>query len=57
MRSIRLTEMIRNKKVNFKATEKEVAKIKELAAIAGYSQSEYIRLTALGLPIQPQETK
>jgi hypothetical protein len=49
--------MIRNKKVNFKATEQEVAKIKELAAIAGYSQSEYIRLTALGLPIQPQETK
>ncbi|MBD2595720.1 hypothetical protein H6G74_15490 [Nostoc spongiaeforme FACHB-130] len=49
--------MTRTLKVNFRATEQEMAKIKELAAIAGYSQSEYIRLAALGFPVQPQETK
>lgn len=49
--------MTRTVKVNFRATEQEMAKIKQLAAIAGYSQSEYIRLAALGLSVQPQETK
>ncbi|MFN6527275.1 plasmid mobilization protein [Nostoc sp. ChiSLP03a] len=49
--------MIRTAKVNFRATEQEVAKIKELANAAGYSQSEYIRLAALGFPVQPVNTK
>jgi len=49
--------MTRTVKVNFRATEQEMAKIKQLAAIAGYSQSEYIRLAALGLPVQPTQTK
>ncbi|MEH2259084.1 plasmid mobilization protein [Nostoc sp.] len=49
--------MTRTAKVNFRATEQEVVRIKQLAAIAGYSQSEYIRLVALGFPVQPVETK
>ncbi|WP_189523421.1 plasmid mobilization protein [Nostoc sp. PA-18-2419] len=49
--------MKRDKYINFKATELEVAKIKELAAIAGYSQSEYIRLAALGLFVPTSEPK
>ncbi|MBG1240364.1 plasmid mobilization protein [Nostoc sp. NZL] len=49
--------MTRNLKINIRANEQEVAKIKQLAAIAGYSQSEYIRLAALGLPVQPQVTQ
>ncbi|MEH2293287.1 plasmid mobilization protein [Nostoc sp.] len=49
--------MVRTAKVNFRATEQERLRIKELAAIAGYSQSEYIRLAALGFLVQPQETK
>ncbi|MHC5778002.1 plasmid mobilization protein [Nostoc sp.] len=49
--------MTRTSKVNFRATEQEAAKIKELAKVAGYSQSEYIRLAALGLPVQPIDTK
>lgn len=49
--------MTRTVKVNFRATEQEMVKIKQLAAIAGYSQSEYIRLAALGFPVQPTQTK
>ncbi|MEH2183053.1 plasmid mobilization protein [Nostoc sp.] len=49
--------MTRTLKVNFRANEQEVARIKHLAAIAGYSQSEYIRLAALGFPVQPTKTK
>jgi predicted DNA binding CopG/RHH family protein len=44
-------------KINFKASEQELAMIKANAAKAGYCLSEYIRLAALGLPVQPQETK
>lgn len=49
--------MIRTALINFRATEQEVARIKELAKSAGYSQSEYIRLAALGFPVQPINTK
>jgi len=47
----------KTKKVNFKASEQELAMIKANAAKAGYCLSEYLRLTALGLLIQPIETK
>ncbi|MEH2280618.1 MAG: hypothetical protein V7K90_04630 [Nostoc sp.] len=49
--------MTRNLKINIRANKQEVVKIKELAKAAGYSQSEYIRLAALGFPVQPVDTK
>ncbi|MBC1236289.1 plasmid mobilization protein [Nostoc sp. 2RC] len=44
--------MTRTATIKFRATEQEVAKVKELAKAAGYTQSEYVRLVALGFSLK-----
>ncbi|MBD2208760.1 hypothetical protein H6G27_02600 [Nostoc linckia FACHB-104] len=41
-------------KLNIKISASELALIKANAAKAGFSVSEYVRLTAMGLPLQPK---
>ncbi len=49
--------MTRNHLINFRASDQELNKIKELAIASGYSMSEYIRLAALGFLVQPKDSK
>lgn len=42
-------------KITVKANPQELAIIKANAAKAGYCLSEYIRLVAMGLPVQPKD--
>lgn len=51
-----VTQMItKPHKITVKANPQELALIKANAAKAGYCLSEYIRLAAMGLPVQPKD--
>lgn len=54
---IGLPDMARTVQMHFRATEQEVAKIKQLAGQLDYTVSEYIRLVSLGLQVNTQHTQ